>query len=253
MSVYKLRSIATYTAGGWQAYQGPGVLTHAVYDGTGLSSNVLNLYDSANAQFSTETSLSTWTTDTDFGTTVPVSVFLDGRVVATLGTASANTGFGIPFARGLFVNKTGDVTNNLALKFLIKPLIRKSVTIGGLGAATGSINIFDGPGVIHGIRIRVSQAEVAAGTLDFLFKDSHIGGSGNTIITGTDYVTAGPRTLKPVTTTGVDDVGAAVTTAATGAYTNPGVAFVSGLNLSFTGANTTVGVSSADVDVLIEG
>lgn len=248
---FKRRGISTYLTGGFQAYVGPGVLQYAVMDGTALSSNVLTLYDSARSS-TADPVISTWTQDTDFGTTVPVAVYKDGAVVATLGTPSANTKFGVPFADGLFFNKTVDTTHNQALDLVIKPLTKKSVQIGGTGAATGNVNIWSGTGIVHGIKITVTPVDVALGTLDFLFKDSNVGGSGNTIITGTNYVVAGPTTLSPVTTTGVDDTGAAVTTAATGAYTNPGVCFLSGLNLSYTGASTGTGIS-AIVDVLIEG
>lgn len=253
----KRRDKAVYVSGGWQAYVGAGELIAAVYDGTSLSSNVLTLYDTASGA-TTEggvaaPTLATWTQDSDAGTTVPVRTYADGRVVATVGTASANTHLGVPFSRGLFVNKTGDTTNNLALKFLIRPLIRKSVnlSLGGAGGAGQTVKVFDGPGILKAARIKTSQEAAAAGTADLLFRDGTASGSLRTLWTGTNYVTAGPSTLFPVTTTGIDDAGSAVTTAATGAYTNDGIAFVDGLWLNVAQGHATA--VTYEIDCLIEG
>jgi hypothetical protein len=233
----------TLTSGGWQAYIGPGTLLYATMDGTSLSSSVISLYDSARSSYSDDL-ISTWTQDTDFGTTVPVACFKDGSVVATLATTSANTKRGVPFADGLFLNKTGDTTHTAALKLLIKPLIKKSIAIAA-GTTPDDVSIFVGPGIIHGIRLKVADATVALGTMDLLFKDLT-----RTLITATNYATAGPKIWSPVTTTGIDDAGSAVTTAATGAYTNEGVAFWDRLLVST--AQASAATQNVQLDVLIE-
>ena len=252
----------TYTTGGWQACQGPGVLLYAVMDGATLSSNVLTLYDGISSTgalaglVSPTITVATWTQDTDFGTTVPVACFKDGSVVATLETTSANTHLGVPFADGLFVNKTGDVTNDANLTFIIKPLIMKSVRLGletslGTYSATDNANLFDGPGIVHGIRITTSASAASLDTADLLFKDSNLSGTGNTLITATNYGATRTRDFwSPVTTTGIDDAGTAVTTGATGSYTNSGVAFLTGLHVNMAQGSTTM--KSFDVEVLIE-
>lgn len=241
------RRDATLVSGGWQAYVGAGTLVAAVMDGTSLSSNVITLYDSLRSSTSDDT-IATWTQDTDFGTTVPVRTYKDGSVVATLATVSANTHAGIPFAEGLFLNKTGDTTNPAALKLLIKPLIKKVAQI-GKGATTDTNVMFRGPGILHGVRVRVFTPTPA--TLDILIKDGVTGTtSDRTIVTATDYATAGPKVWSPVTTTGIDDAGTAVTTAATGAYANDGVAFVDGLTV--TTAQGSAASNNAQIELLIE-
>ncbi len=252
----RVKKNATLITGGWQAYNGPGTLLYAVMDGTSLSSNVLTLYDTDAGAITaggppavTAPTLATWTQDTDFGTTVPVAVFNDGSVVATLGTESADTKRGIVFANGLFLNKTGDTTHNADLTLVIKPLIKKSVQIGS-GATSDTVQGFDGPGILHGIRIRVAPHVVTLGTLDLTFKDGVAGGSLRTLSTATDYATAGPLTWSPVTTTGIDDAGSATTTAATGAYPNEGVCFIDGLWV--VAAQASAAGLNAQVDLLIE-
>lgn len=244
----RTRTISTYVSGGWQAYEGPGTLLYATLDGTSLSSNVLTLYDS-DRQSTSDPTISTWTQDTDFGTTVPAAVFKDGSVAATLATVSANTKRGVPFVKGLFINKTGDTTNNAAIKLFIKPLIRKTFNIGHL-ATTDSIRLFDGPGILHAVRLQLDQAVATLGTLDLLFRDGVTGGTLRTISTATNYATLASTVWSPVTTTGVDDTGAAVTTAATGAYVNEGPAFWDGLTLESAQGSATV--RNAQLDVLIE-
>lgn len=243
MGAYKRRT-TTLTSGGWQAYEGPGSLDFAVMDGTSLSSNVLTLYDSRRESTS-DPLISTWTQDTDFGTTVPVAVYRDGSVVATMATQSANTHRGVCFADGLFINKTGDTTHTAALSLLIKPLIKKSVNIGH-GATSDTQRAFTGPGVLRAIKLTLAQETVALGTLDLTFKDDT-----RTIVTATNYATQGPAIWHPVTTTGIDDAGSAVTTAATGAYTNEGVAFLDSLNV--VAAQGSDAVVNAQIDLLIEG
>src|SRR5882672_243647 len=170
----KLRKTpVTYITGGWQAYEGPGLLTAIVADYNASSSGcVLTAYDTTSGSL-TAPQLYTVTTDTDFGTTVPVTVFTDGDLVA--GTSTANVKVGMPFARGFFLNKTGDTTHQVDVTLFIKPLIRKSVNIrtaGSAGSAVGVASVFDGPGLLHGLRIRCDT--LTPSTTDFLVKDSPV-------------------------------------------------------------------------------
>jgi hypothetical protein len=112
--------------------------------------------------------------------------------------------------------------------------------------------VFNGPGLLHGIRIFTDPVEVSAGTADITIKDLFSSGTANTLWTGTNYVTAGPAVLFASTTTGIDNAGSATTTAATGAYANPGIAFVNGLRVDIAQANATAGVRSYKMDFLIE-
>jgi hypothetical protein len=234
----------TLTTGGWQAYEGAGVITHAVMDGTSLSSSVITVYDSNNGSSTNRPTIATVTQDTDSGTTVPVTTFRDGSVVATMATESANTHQGWEFFNGAYLVKTGDTTHTAALTLLIKPLIKKTVNLGH-GAATDSQRLFTGPGILRAIRISGSQAAAAITTTDILFKDVT-----RTLITATDYATQTLKNWYPVTTTGIDDAGTAVTTAATGSYTNPGVAFLDSLDVTLAQGATT-GVNYK-VEVVIE-
>jgi len=244
------RRTATYAAAeGIQVHQGAGVLLYAAMDGTSLSSNVLTLYDGTSAN---DPVVSTWTQDTDFGTTVPVAVYKDGSIVATMATVSANTHRGVPFADGLFVKKSGDTTHAAVVDFVIKPLIKKSINIGGKAATTDVVNVFDGPGILHGIKIRTDASGVLT-TADLLFKDTNvIGTGGKTLWTATDYTTAAATVWSATTTTGIDDAGAAVTTGATGAYVNEGICFLSGLQITAAQLASGAGLRAATIDVLIE-
>jgi hypothetical protein len=114
--------------------------------------------------------------------------------------------------------------------------------------------VFDGPGLLHGIRIRCDIANPS--TADFIVKDSAITapaagtGSGNQLLIKTDYATAAEAVRPVVTLTGMDEGGTAVTTAATGAYASPGIFFASGLNVTLTGGGT--GEAPYQFDFLIE-
>jgi hypothetical protein len=215
-------------------------------DGTSLSNNVLTLYDTANGSITqpyVPQTVATWTQSTDFGATVPAACFKDGSVVATLATLSANTKLGVPFADGLLVVKSGDVTNAAVLKLGISPLIKKSINLSG---EAGTVPVFDGPGIVHAVRITLPSGATTGS--DITFTDG-----ANTVITASNYGAAGnyyQKIWSPVTTTGVDDAGSAVTTAATGAYTNQGVAFFT--NLKCVLAQGTASNLEGHVDVLIE-
>jgi hypothetical protein len=231
-----------YIAGGWQAYEGPGVLRAISLDHVSTSGCVITAYDNIGA--ATGPTVFTRTSETDAGVVVPANpVFTDGDLPA--GTSTGNVKAGAPFAKGLYFNKTGDVTNVLNIKCLITPLIKKSVNLRHVSGAAGSgvavANVFDGPGILHGYRLRADTLNPS--TVDFLIKDSNTTapaagtGSGVTIMTKTDYTYAAEALRSCVALTGVDEGGTAVSTAATGAYATPGLPFLYGLNVSVQQAN----------------
>jgi hypothetical protein len=235
MAQIKRRDV-TITSGGFQIYQGPGVLLGAVYDhNASSSSNVVTLYDSDNNN-STAVQLYTRSSDTDAGTTVPVRHFGNADLVA--GTSTDNVGLGLPFSQGLYLTKTGDTTHSDSYKFFIKPLIRKTVnvtTAGSAGSGAGGATVFGGPGLLRAWRIKVDT--LTPSTADITIKDSPIVNSGNTLMTKTNYGYAAEATRAVVTTTNVDEGGSTVTTAATGSYDNDGILFTTGLNVNILQAN----------------
>lgn len=231
------------TSGGKQLYEGAGLLVAAVLDyNASASSTVITMYDgnsTAGSQVYTRSS------DTDAGTTVPVTLYTDGDLVA--GTSTDNVKVGIPFANGLFLNKTGDTTHEDSYKFFIIPLIKKSVnvtTAGSAGSGAGAATVFAGTGLLHGWRIRSDI--LTPSTTDITIKDSPIAGSGGVLMTKTNYAYAAPATRAVVTTTGSDEGGTAVTTAATGAYASPGIYFTIGLNVNVAQANAQDAVYQFD-------
>jgi hypothetical protein len=161
---------------------------------------------------------------------------------------------GAPFAKGLFINKTGDTTHDLKMTVMVTPLIKKSVNVrhvsGAAGSGVGAVGVFNGPGILHGYRIR-SDANNPS-TVDFLLKDSVIvsptagTGSGNTIMTKTDYAYAAEALRACVTLTNQDEGGSTVTTAATGAYASYGLYFINGLNVSVQQANVQEAIYQFD-------
>jgi hypothetical protein len=244
----------TYITGLWQAYEGPGLLQALVLDHTSTSGCVITAYDNIGA--ATGPTIFTRTSETDAGTTVPITVWTDGDLPA--GTSTANVKVGAPFAKGLAFNKTGDVTNDLRILAFIKPLIKKSVNLkwatGAAGSGVGAASVFSGPGLLHGIRIRSDTLNPS--TADFLVKDSPIiapaagTGSGGQLLIKTDYTYAAEAMRPVVTLTGVDAGGTARSTAATGAYCSPGIFFTTGLNVTMTGGN--VQDAAYQMDFLIE-
>jgi hypothetical protein len=243
----------TYLTGGWQAYEGPGLLRALILDHTSTSSNVLTGYDTAAASTAAPAiQIFTRSSDTDAGTTVPITCYTDGDLPA--GTSTANVKAGIPFANGLFFNKTGDTTHQLDITAFISPLIRKSVNVswvsGSAGSGVGAVNVFSGPGLLHGYRVKADTLNPS--TVDFLLKDSAVyspsagTGTGNTIMTKTDYAYAAEAIRPVVTLTGTDEGGTAVTTAATGAYASPGIFFATGLNVSVQQANVQSAIYQFD-------
>jgi hypothetical protein len=161
-----------------------------------------------------------------------------------MATESANTHLGLEFFNGVYMVKTGDTTHTAAMTLLIKPLIKKTVSINH-GATTDTQRLFTGSGVLRAVRTNLTYGAVALGTLDIIFKDST-----RSILTATDYATSTIKNWYPVTTTGVDDAGTAVTTAATGSYTNPGVAFLDSLDVTV--AQGSASFSSGKIEVLID-
>lgn len=255
MSNIKTRKTpVVYLTGGWQAYEGAGLLRAGILDYSGSSSGcVLTMYSGTSTS---GIQVYTRTSDTDAGTTVPIGFYTDGDLPA--GTSTANVKAGIPFADGLFVNKTGDTTHQVDATLFITPLIKKSVNVrivsGSAGSGVGVANVFDGPGLLHGYRVRCDI--LTPSTADFLLKDSPVTapaagtGSGNTIMTKTNFGTVASAIRPVVTLTNDDEGGNAVSTAATGAYASPGLFFATGLNVSVQQAN--VQDAAYQFDFLIE-
>lgn len=233
MANIKTRSI-NITTGGWQAYEGSGILLGAIFDhSASSSSNVITMYDGVG---STAVQVFTRSSDTDAGTTVPVRVYGNADLVA--GTSTDNVGLGIPFSKGLYLTKTGDTTHQDSYTLFIKPLIRKEVNVtaaGSAGSASGGASVFGGPGLLHGWRITADRDTPS--TADITVKDSPIVGTGNTLMTKTNYGYSAVATRAVVTTTNSDEGGTAVTTAATGGYANDGILFASGLNVNVAQSN----------------
>ena len=209
-----------------QLYSGAGILLAASLDRTDSSGLITTVYDSARAS-TTDPVIYTQTGDADLGLTVPVFFAGDADIVA--GTSTAGVGPGLIFADGLYVVNSGDSTDTaIAWTFWIKPLIRKSVKVLG---ASGTSNIFHGPGLWHGYRITLDPASPS--TLDITFTDeASPNDSGPTVMTKTNYATTAKTLRKVATTTGEDEAGAAVTTAATGSYGNPGIYLRKGLSVT---------------------
>src|SRR5205085_12455145 len=102
MSNVKKRSFTMNgsTAAGWQAYDGPGLLVALVLDHTSTSSAVLTAYDGATGRGANGVQVFTRSSDTDAGTTVPITCYTDADLPA--GTSTGNVKVGIPFANGLY-------------------------------------------------------------------------------------------------------------------------------------------------------
>jgi len=236
MASIKLRSHrsypshATITRMTKQMYQGPGVLLAGALNRTSSSGLVTNIYDSADGTTAGKVAIYTQTGDTDLGQTVPVVFQGDADLVA--GTATAGVGTGLIFTEGLYLVNSGDTTDTtIDWDLWFKPLIKRTVNIvttGSAGSAAGAAQIWQGPGLWHGYGITLDV--LSPSTLDIVFRDS-ITDAAPTVMTKTNYTTTpGVKVLrKVVTTTGEDEAGAAVTTAATGAYNNSGIYLRTGL------------------------
>lgn len=232
MGNIKLRSFTindTSTTLTKQVYEGPGVLLAMALNRTDSSGLVTTIYDSARGS-TADPSIYAQTGDTDLGQTVPVVLQGDADIVA--GTSTAGVGPGLIFTDGLYLVNTGDTTDTaIGYKLWFKPLIKKTINIattGVAGSATGAAQIWQGPGLWHGYGITLDV--LSPSTLDIVFRDS-ITDAAPTVMTKTNYTTTpGVKVLRKVaTTTGEDEAGAAVTTAATGSYGNPGIYLETGL------------------------
>lgn len=189
------------------------------------------------------------TTDTDFGTTVPVRIFHDAKIIA--GTATAGVGLNVSFFEGIYVSVTGDSssTTGTVVTAWIRPLIIKKVALHGVTAAA---TLFQGAGRLKGVRVDYT-ADMAAGA-DLQITDGVIGPdglvAGNNLTVYTDVVTDFAAVNQQVaTTTGHDEAGSAVTTAATGAYANDGVLFATGVSAGLAQGTAN---AAAIIEVLIE-
>lgn len=251
MSAIKKRQL-TLTTGGWQVVDsGAGEIVALVLDYAAASSSCVLTAYSGNA-VSGGIQIFTRSSDTDAGTTVPIGLYTDGDLVA--GTSTDNVKAGIPFHKGLFINKTGDTTHTVDITVLYRPLIKKSVnitTVGADGSAAGTAAVFDGPGRLVGYHWKTDQR--VPSTADVTFKDSNVVGTGNTLMTKTNIGAGTPFTgaiRSVVTTTNSDEGGTGVTTAATGAYASPGIFFTRGLHIAVAQANAYD--AAYEFDVLID-
>lgn len=250
----------------WEAFKGPGVLLGIEMDDVGddVTGMTLTLYDSAQdptvagiiPPTTVAAALDQAAINADLGvTTPPARVFQDGSVVATLATESANTHLGFEFFDGLTIVKSGDTTHAAGITLYVRPLIKKSVnlrgsTVAGVASTTsGTVRVFEGAGLLRAVRAMVPTTNTTG--IDLAIKDKS---AARTLITATNYDFAtqgGTRKIwNPVTTTSIDDTGAAVTTAATGAYCNDGVLFRQ--DLSLTWASATTDAFEGSFDFLIE-
>ena len=179
----------------------------------------------------------TISTDTDFGTTVPLRIFHDARLIS--GAATAGVGLNPVFFEGVYVSLTApSATTNSQVTLWLRPLIYKKVQVTGV---TDAKVAFNGPGLLKGARVNYTGADTGT---DIQISDTvtitagapaapHLTVVGNTV---TDWAAVNQQL---VTTTNTDEAGTGVTTAATGAYANDGIAFRTGL---------TVGVAQGTAD-----
>lgn len=222
MSVRLRDRTLTATVASWLYYEGPGQIEALKVDVTGSGDERVKIYDGRSTS-----GVLVWDSAAavaDLGTTVPARVFTNASIVA--GTDTADAHLGIPFGDALFVDVTGLTgVETCLVTILLRPL-----------KAVASTSTLDGPGLLYGIKAYAG----AAGTI--VLKDNAISNTGNQLFT--KALTA--STVVPVATTSnvADDADTTVTTAATGAYSNNGIAF-------FTGLNAT-GVTAGRVDLLFE-
>lgn len=243
---------------GFQFYTGAGILLalSADFSASADAGTVVDIYDGVASTGNTvpvaarRTLIYTQTGNTDLGTTVPVVLQGDADLVA--GTATAGVGTGLIFTDGLFVDVTLDVAGPQNITLWIKPLIKKSVritTTGAAGSGAGAAQIWQGPALWHGYAITLNP--LSPTTTDIVFRDA-ITDAAPTVMTKTNYATTpGVKVLrKVVTTTGEDEAGAVVTTAATGAYNNPGIYLRTGLRAVI--AQSDAFDDAASIDAVFE-
>ncbi len=199
------------------------------------------------------------TANTDIGTTVPVRVFHDARLIA--GTATAGVGLGPVFFDGIHAAVTLDVTGPQSIRVFVRPLIKKSmgvVVVGASGSALGGANLYSGPGRVAGARV-LYQTQPSGADVTFTDGTATLAGvaSGRqlTIVSNAGSTDWAAVNQQLVTTTNIDEAGSAVTTAATGAYANDGVLFYTGLAVVVSQASLLGGIGGGVVvvEALIEG
>lgn len=217
------------------------------YGASADSGTVFTLYDGTSTA---GVSMYAITGNTDIGTTVPARVFQNARLIS--GTATNNVHAGLPFFNGLFANVTLDVAGPQSVRVWYRPLVRKVVSFtptGTAASAAGSEVLWQGAGRFVAARVVHDQLAGANTTEDITFYDGiTTSGRALTAVANSigDWVTSANMAVS--TTTGHDEGGNAVTTAAN-AHENDGVLFYTGL---------TVGVAQSDpqkitVEVLVEG
>ena len=190
----------------------------------------------------------TISTDTDFGTTVPLRIFHDARLIS--GAATAGVGLNPVFFEGVYVSLTApSATTNSQVTLWLRPLIYKKVQLTGV---TDAKVAFQGSGMLKGARVNYGS-DVDTGA-DIQISDTvtitssapaapHLTVVGNT---ATDWAAVNQQV---VTTTNTDEAGTGVTTAATGSYANDGVCFRTGLTVGIAQGTALAG---AVVDFAIE-
>ena len=238
------RSVTVPVAGTFaaQVYGGCAELVGLTADyGTSASGSVLTIKEK-DADGLTKFTV---TTDTDFGTTVPVRVFHDARLIA--GTATAGVGLNPVFFDGIYVSVTGDSssTTSTVIHLYLRPLIKKSVDLSGV---TDSQVAFQGPGLLKGARANYIDPDTS--TTDLQIRDGVGPGTTGRALTvvsnsATDWAAVNQQL---VTTTNLDEAGTGVTTAATGSYANDGVCFRTGLNVD-KAQGTATGMTIVDLAI----
>ncbi len=183
----------------------------------------------------------TISSDTDFGTTVPVRVFHDARLIA--GTATAGVGLNPVFFEGVHVNITApSATTNSVITLWLRPLIYKKIQLEGV---TQAKVVYNGPGLLKGARAdysagTASTADIQISDTITIVSDAPSGGALTVVSNSTTDWAAVNQQL--VTTTSHDEAGTAVTTAATGAYANDGIAFGTGLTVGVAQGTANEGI-----------
>ena len=235
-------------AAGFQFLEGPGVVLGMAVDfhASAAAGTVLTLWDGFNTS---GTQLYTSTGNTDIGTTVPVRLFQNGRLIA--GTSTNNTHAGLPFFDGVFANIATDTTGPQSVRLWIKPLTRKTAqfaTTGSAGSAAGGVTLWTGAGILHAARVLYDPNTPATADLTFYDGTSTSGRALTAVAnTNTSWTTSANQALN--TTTCQDETGAALTCAAN-AHENDGILFYTGLHAAI--AQSDALSRAVSVEALIE-
>lgn len=191
--------------------------------------------------------------NTDFGTTVPVRLFQNGRLIS--GTSTNNVHSGLPFFDGLRVAVTLDVTGPQLVRIWYRPLIRKDANLLlNDSTTTGHNHLFSGVGLFKAAKVLYNPLiDVGSVTTDLTFYDG-VDATGRAFQAVANSLANWNTSanMAVATTTCHDEAGTAVTTAAN-AHENDGVLFYTGLAVGVAQTDTgTVGDKVADIAVLIE-